>query len=247
MTARSQGPRVLRYSSSDELADAVASQLLTRLIGLQATGEVNLCLTGGRIANRMYESLAALAEGSDLDPSKLHIWWGDERFVSLSDPDRNASQSFGILARTISLRPGQTHAMPAKDGRADSDEAAFSYAQELGDTVFDVCLLGMGEDGHVASLFPKHPSFTQSTSATVIGVTDSPKPPAERVSLTMQAINRSRAVWVMVGGEGKAEAVKRTIGGDETLPSTAVQGREETFFFLDQAAASLLPRYNCLL
>ncbi|MGD8215042.1 6-phosphogluconolactonase [Aestuariimicrobium sp. Y1814] len=247
MSTRTQVPRVLRYSSSDELADAVASLLLTRLVELQAKGEVHVCLTGGRIANRMYESLASLAEGSELDPSKLHLWWGDERFVPLTDPDRNASQSFGILARTISLRPGQTHAMPATDGRADSDEAAFSYARELGDTVFDVCLLGMGEDGHVASLFPNHPSFTQPTSAMVIGVSDSPKPPSERVSLTIPAINRSRAVWVLVSGEAKAEAVQRTIGGDPSLPATAVQGREETFFFLDQAAASLLPRYNCQL
>ena len=241
------GPRVLRYSTADELADAVANQLLSRLIELQAKGPVHLCLTGGRIANRMYESLAALAEGSELDPSQLHLWWGDERFVPLTDPDRNASQSFGILARTISLRPGQTHAMPANDGPADSSEAAFSYARELGDTVFDICLLGMGEDGHVASLFPNHPSFTEPTSATVIGVTDSPKPPPERVSLTMSAINRSREVWVLVSGAGKAEAVERTIAGDKSLPAASVQGREETFFFLDQAAASLLPRYNCLL
>ncbi|MGA4508580.1 6-phosphogluconolactonase [Propionibacteriaceae bacterium G1746] len=244
---RTSSPRVLRYANADELAEAVAMQLLDRLVTQQASGAVHLCLTGGRIANRMYETLATLAANSELDSSRLHVWWGDERFVALTDPDRNASQSIGILARTITLNPGQTHAMPAKDGSADPDEAAFSYARELGDTVFDVCLLGMGEDGHVASLFPDHPSFTQPTSASVIGVTDSPKPPPERMSLTMSAINRSKAVWVLVSGEPKAESAARAIQGDPALPASAVQGQQETLFFLDQAAAGQLPRYNCAL
>ena len=240
-------PRVVRFTTADELAEAVAGQLLDRLISRQSAGDVHLCLTGGRIANRMYEALANLAEGSGLDSGRLHLWWGDERFVPLTDPDRNATQSIGILARTIHFAPGQTHPMPARDGQRDAGEAAFAYAQDLGDTVFDVCLLGMGEDGHVASLFPGHPSFVQPTSAAVIGVADSPKPPAERMSLTVSAINRSRAVWMLVSGEAKSEAVARALGGDDSLPARAVGGTEETFWYLDAEAASLLPRYNCLL
>ena len=239
--------RVIRFTNADELAEAVAAQLLARLIEVQQDGPVHLCLTGGRIANRMYEALATLAEDSALDPSLMHIWWGDERFVPLTDPDRNATQSFGILARTMTFTPGQTHPMPARDGKADAHEAAFAYARELGDTVFDVCLLGMGEDGHVASLFPNHPSFQNTMASAVIGVEDAPKPPPERMSLTMNAINRSRAVWMLVSGAGKAEALTRAMGGDPSLPASAVRGTEETLWFLDAEAASLLPRYNCLL
>ena len=246
-TAGRPAPRVVRFASPEALAEAVAGQLLERLLSRQQEGDVHLCLTGGRIANRMYEALADLVPTTNLDPARLHIWWGDERFVPVTDPDRNATQSFGILGRTITFAPGQTHPMPARDGQRDADEAAFAYARELGDTVFDVCLLGLGEDGHIASLFPGHPSFTQSTSATVIGVSEAPKPPPDLMSLTIPAINRSRAVWVLVSGEEKSDAVARALAGDVDLPSAAISGSEETFWFLDADAASQLPRYNCLL
>lgn len=239
--------RVVRFHTPEELAEGAAQQLLARLVEVQqAQGEVNLCLTGGRVANTMYTSLASLAEGSDLDPRQLSLWWGDERFVGLTDPDRNALQSLSLLARTLHLSPSQTHPMPGSDGKADPDEAAFSYARELGDTVFDVCLLGMGEDGHVASIFPDHPSM-DPTTATVIGVTDSPKPPSERVSLTLNALNRSTAIWMLVTGEAKAEAVAKALAGDWFLPAARVRGTVETLWFLDAEAASLLPRFNCLL
>lgn len=239
-------PRVLRFSTADELAEAVAQLVLTRLLERQAQDEVHLCLSGGRIAKRTYEALAGRAETSALDSSKLNIWWGDENFLPVSDPQRNAGQSFGVLARTLSFNPTKTHPMPSPDGKADPHEAAFSYARELGDTEFDLCLLGVGEDGHVAGLFPHHPS-SEPTNALVVGVTDSPKPPAERVSLTLKAINRSKAVWLIVSGEEKAQAVAAALGGDQDLPAALAKGTEETYWFLDQDAANLLPRYNCLL
>ncbi len=239
--------RVLRFHSPEELAEGAARQLLARLVEVQRSrGEANLCLTGGRVANSIYQSFAGQVEGSELDPSQLHLWWGDDHYVGLTDPDRNAIQSLSILARTLHLSRAQTHPMPGSDAHADADEAAFSYARELGDTLFDVCLLGMGEDGHVASIFPEHPSM-DPTTATVIGVSDAPKPPSDRISLTLNAINRSRSVWLLVTGEAKAESVARALGGDWFLPAARVKGTVETLWFLDAAAASLLPRFNCLL
>lgn len=239
--------RVMRYANPDELADAAAQQLLSRLgATIEDRGEADLCLTGGRIANRMYERLAAMAAEQDFDASTLNLWWGDERFVGLTDPERNAGQSFALLAGSMSLSPARIHPMPPRDGHADPSAAAFDYARELGSTIFDVCLLGIGEDGHVASLFPNHPS-SAPTSATVIGVTDSPKPPSERVSLTLNAINRSRSVWLMASGEGKAEAVAAALNGDLDLPAANVHGTEETLWFLDAEAAGQLPTYNCML
>lgn len=234
-----------RYATSDDMAHGVAVTLRDRLVALQEGDRVaQLCLTGGRIANRMYAALAQLVEDSPLDPARLELWWGDERFLATGDPDRNAGPTLGILAGHFPLDPARTHPMPAADGLIDNVALAAHYAKELGDTVFDVCLLGMGDDGHVASVFPNHPSFGE-TAHTVIGVNDSPKPPAERISLTIPAINRSREVWFLVSGADKAEAVRRSVAGDAKIPAGVARGAQVTRWFLDREAASRLPYHQC--
>ncbi|MGO4956386.1 6-phosphogluconolactonase [Luteococcus sp. Sow4_B9] len=238
-------PRVLRHEDTDDLVAQAASHLLHTLLQLQETQEtVHLCLTGGRTANRIYERFAELVPDSGLRPEALHLWWSDDCFVSTTDPDRNALQALSILARTLHLSSAQTHPMPASDGKADPGEAAYAYAHDLGETTFDVCLLGLGADGHVASIFPGHPSHEQGSSL-AIGVTDSPKPPAERISLTLRAINRSQRVWVLVTGQDKAAAVARALQGDQLLPATQVRGELETLWFVDESAAEDLPFYRC--
>ena len=237
--------RVLRFPSDDALVEDAASMLLNHLVQRQEhQAQVHLCLTGGRIANRIYAAFAQLAAERDFDASTLHLWWGDEHFVGTTDPERNALQSLALLARSLQLKSAQIHPMPASDGNADPDESAFTYAQELGDTIFDLCLLGMGPDGHVASIFPHHPS-SEPTTLSVIGVTEAPKPPAERISLSVATINRSRSVWLWVNGSEKADAVARALSGDEELPAAVVSGVESTLWFLDECAAELLPRHRC--
>lgn len=238
-------PHVLRFATTDELVDEAAAKLLTRLLECQAERDtVHLCLTGGRIANQIYAAFADLAAESDLDVSKLHVWWSDDRFVPTIDPERNAIQSLSVLARRLQLNSAQIHPMPASDGNADPGESAFSYAQELGGTVFDLCLLGMGPDGHTASIFPNHPSF-DPTSKMAIGVQDAPKPPPDRISLTIPTMNRSRMVWFFVSGQEKADAVARVLAGDLSLPATHVNGVESTAWFLDAEAAAQVPTYAC--
>ena len=103
----------------------------------------------------------------------------------------------------------------------------------------------MGPDGHVASIFPGHPSF-DATSRAVIGVTESPKPPSERISLTIPTLNRSDEIWFIVTGTGKADALLRVLEGDESLPASHAHGQQATYWFVDQAVASKLPaRYVC--
>lgn len=234
-----------RYATTDDLTHGVAVNLLDRLVRLQEGDRVaQLCLTGGWIANRIYAVLGTLVEGSRLDPARLELWWGDERFLPTGDPDRNAGPTLAILAGHFPLAPARTHPMPAADGLADNVVSAGTYAKELGDTEFDICLLGMGRDGHVASIFPDHPSFTES-SHTVIGVDDSPKPPSERISLTLPALNRSGEVWYLVSGADKADAVARSVAGDPEVPAGVVRGRRHTVWFLDQEAASKLPYHQC--
>lgn len=241
-------PRVVRYQSADDLAEGVASRLARTVVALQnSQPRVDLCLTGGRIANRIYAALGSTPEGDMVNPEQLHVWWGDDRFVASGDPERNSLQSLLQLSKAFHLDPANTHVMPAADGKADPGEAAYAYAQEIGDTVFDICLLGMGPDGHVASLFPGHPAFKPTTGQIAVGVTDSPKPPPERISITLPVINRSIKVWFLVSGSEKAEAARRVFAGDESLPATLVHGVEETWWMTDAEAATGLPRYNCVL
>ncbi len=238
-------PRVLRHADADELVDRVAHLLLSRLLELQGQQDtVHLCLTGGKLANQVYQCFAELVPGSELDPGALNLWWSDEAFVPTTDPERNSLQSLSILARTLRLAGSQTHPMPPRDGHADPDEAAYAYAGELGDTIFDICLLGVGVDGHVAAVFPGHESF-EPTASLAVGVTDAPVPPAEQTTLTLAAINRSRRVWLWAVGEHKADAVARSIGGDQSLPASTVRGIDETLWFVDAEAASKLPQYHC--
>lgn len=240
--------RVVRLDDAQDVSTSVAALLLDRLILLQATQPiVHVCLTGGDTANAMYEKLADLAPGSGLDASKLQLWWGDEWFVPATDPARNSLQAISRLARTISITSADTHMMAAADGRKDPHESAAEYEAELGDTTFDITLLGIGRDGHVASLFPGHPSSV-STSRAVIGVTDSPKEPSERITLTRQTLSRSHEVWFLATGEQKADAVADALDreADPTLPGAAIRGKGATLWFLDRGAASgLPPQYVC--
>lgn len=226
----------------EAVAATVAIQLCAAVRRMQSDRNriVQLCLTGGRIANDVYRRVAGMEQGQHgIDWSRVEFWWGDERFVPTESPERNAGQSLALLAAHIPLDPSRVHPMPsAGSGTSDLRQAALHYASELGDTKFDICLLGVGEDGHVASLFPGHPSFDRRTTSRVVGVTDSPKPPPERLSLTLPAINDSAEVWLVVAGEDKADATARAMGGDPRLPAATVSGRDKTVWFMDAAAAA---------
>lgn len=238
--------RVARLSDAAELADVVAHRFLARIVGLQATQEVvHVCLTGGTTANLVYERFADLVPGSGLDVSRLQLWWTDERFVPATDPDRNSLQAVTRLARTLEVNSATTHTMPAADGRLDAHQCASEYAAELGETHFDITLLGVGEDGHVGSIFPNHQSF-EATTKTVIGVTESPKPPAERITLTLAALTRTDELWFIANGTSKADVVARSIQGDISLPAAHPKGSNATYWFIDQEAAADLPQqYRC--
>ena len=238
-------PQVVQHRDADDLADRGAVRLLAKLIELQSDGGVaQLCLTGGRIASSLYARLGELVAGSTLDPTRLELWWGDERFVPTDDPERNAGPTLALLARHFTLDSGRTHPMPSADGVIDAGASAATYAKELGETRFDLCLLGMGPDGHVASIFPQHIS-SEITTQSVIGVSDAPKPPAERISLTIQALNNSEEVWFLVSGSEKASALTRALAGDTELPAGRVSGQGRTLWLVDQASAAELPYFDC--
>jgi 6-phosphogluconolactonase len=236
------GAEILVHANADEVTEALTARLLARLAEIQLEFRVpQLALTGGRIATRAYGNLGAEGANSAVDWSRVEFWWGDERFVPAEDADRNAEPTLELLSG-LRLNPDRVHRMPAADAGLDLDQAAEAYAAELGDTVFDICLLGMGPDGHVASLFPEHPS--SYAEGDVIAVRASPKPPPERLSLTLPVINRSREVWFLVSGSDKAAAAKMALlgAGPVQVPAAGVAGAERTLWLMDSDAASELPR-----
>jgi 6-phosphogluconolactonase len=236
------GEQVIVYPDADGVAEALAARLTARLVELQRDSRVpQVALTGGRIATQAYRRLAEEGGQSAVDWSQVELWWGDERFVAGDDADRNDYAILQTLTEALPLSEERIHRMPASDGGLGLDAAAEAYDQELGDTVFDVCLLGMGPDGHVASLFPGHPS--SSAPGRVIPVRKSPKPPPDRISLTLEVINASTEVWFLVAGHDKAEAARMALsdGGDAPVPAAGVSGVQRTLWLVDRQAAGELP------
>ncbi len=235
------------FEDAATLATRVGARLLERLAAVQATGAVpSIALTGGTIADVLHRELVRLTPTSGVDWSRVDVWWGDERFVPAGSSDRNARQAAEALLDHVGVDPARVHEMPASDGPADLSAAAAAYAAELRShpaDMFDVVMLGVGPDGHVASLFPGYAALDVDDEVAV-PVTDSPKPPPERISLTFPALNRTRATWFLVSGAGKAEAVAAAHAGADVheIPANGARGSEETVWFLDEAAASLLER-----
>lgn len=235
-------PTVVVHQDGDVLAAAVAARLAVRLLDAQAAhGMATLVLTGGRIAEKIYAALKASPVKDAVDWTRVQMWWGDERFLPSGDPDRNETQIRAALLDALPIPAEHVHPMPASDGPDgdDPDAAAARYAAELlaaggGIPQVDVVLLGIGEDGHVASVFPGHP--VGSSAAPVAAVRDSPKPPPTRITLTLPTINTAAEVWILASGEGKAEAVALALA--EAVPAGAVHGTSRTLFLLDRDAAS---------
>ncbi|MFY1693748.1 6-phosphogluconolactonase [Plantactinospora sp. WMMB782] len=240
------GTTVEVHAGPELLAQAVATRLLVRIIDAQTErGEASVVLTGGRIAAAVHRAVRELPARDAVDWSRVDVWWGDERFLPAGDPERNETQAREALLDALpQLR---VHAMPASDGPdgADPVAAAARYAAELvaagpaGAALphFDVLMLGVGEDGHVASLFPGHP--VADGNGPVSAVRDSPKPPPVRITLTRDAISTAEEVWLIASGSGKAEAVGMALGGGPVrVPAAEVAGIRRTRWLLDGAAAA---------
>lgn len=237
-----RGTEIFVHPGADDVAEALSARLTARLVEIQRDFRVpQVALTGGRIATKAYQRVAAEGSRSAVDWSQVELWWGDERFVPSDSDERNDKSTLDTLSSALPLNADRIHQMPASDAGVDLDASAAAYADELGSTVFDICLLGMGPDGHVASIFPEHPSVY--AEGRVIAVRASPKPPPERISLTLDAINASREVWFVVSGADKAAAAKMALlgAGPVQVPAAGVAGVNTTLWLLDRDAASQLP------
>ncbi|AGZ53543.1 6-phosphogluconolactonase [Mycobacterium kansasii] len=241
---------VQTFPDSENLVEAAGQRLIQAIDNaVAARGQALIVLTGGGNGIALLRYLGA--SGPRIDWSKIHLFWGDERYVSEEDDERNDKQARAALLDHVDIPPGQVHPMAASDGEfgTDLDAAALAYEQVLAANAalgerapnFDVHLLGMGPEGHVNSLFP-HTAAVRETTRLVVPVEDSPKPPPQRITLTLPAIQRSREVWLIVSGRAKAEAVAAAIGGADpvAVPAAGAVGRESTLWLLDEEAAAKL-------
>lgn len=236
---------VVVHNSASLLAEATAARLIVRLTDAQAArGVASVVLTGGRIAAQIYAAVRDSPARDAVDWSRVDFWWGDERFLPSGDPDRNETQARSAFLTALPIDPARVHPMPASDGPhgADSAAAAAAYAASLGTDLppFDVVLLGVGEDGHVASIFPGHPVGTDPRP--VADVRDSPKPPPVRLTLTLPVLSSGAEVWLLASGAGKADAVREALTSSPPhLPAAMVHGRERTLWLVDRDATATLP------
>lgn len=208
------------------LADALCREADS---AIAARGAFHLVLAGGSTPRALYEELARRGAGD----SGWHIWYGDERCLSADHPERNSAMAEAAWLAASNIPEAQRWPIPAEYGAVEAAAVYADWLAKVGD--FDVVLLGMGEDGHTASLFPGHDWGTQPDSPDVLAVHDAPKPPPERVSLSAARLNRSAKLWFLISGAAKHAALARWQQG-ERLPVAAVHGKQETLAWLDAAA-----------
>jgi len=248
-------PSVVVHRDPELLAKAVAARLVTRLVDVQsARASASVVLTGGGIGIAILAELRDNPARDAVDWRRLDVWWGDERFLPAGDPERNDTQARKALLGAVPVDPARVHPMGPSDGPDGDDPAAAAdrYAAELrGATrpedhgevpAFDVLLLGIGPEGHTASIFPESPAAYDERP--VVAVHGAPKPPPTRLTLTFGAINSAAEVWVTATGSEKAPIAALALGGAGRVqvPAAGVLGRRRTLWLLDQAAASELPR-----
>lgn len=246
------GRSVIVHDDRQGLVSGVADRffdVLTEVLAIKTTAQV--VLTGGSVGAEVLAAIGASARSGSFDWNRVEFWWGDERWLPAGDPERNDTLADdAVLARLVAngtLDPARIHRAPASDGPLGLEAAAEHYAAELarhapeerGIPAFDLVFLGVGPDGHVASLFPDRDGIRVAVP-TVIAVRESPKPPPERLSLTLPAINGSDRVWLCLAGADKAAALGLALAGASAVdvPAAGVSGRVRTVFFIDREAAA---------
>jgi 6-phosphogluconolactonase len=247
-------PEVVVHRDEPLLAAAIAARLVTRVVDAQAAkGSASVVLTGGGIGIGALVALRDSPAVAAIDWARLDVWWGDERYVPHDSPDRNERQARDALLAHVPVDDARVFPMAPSDAPgADTAEAAAElYTRLLASRAapedhgpaprFDVLMLGMGPEGHTASMFPESPAVRDTRP--VVAVHGCPKPPPTRITMTLPTICAATEVWLLVSGESKSEATRLALSGagPVQLPAAGVSGQARTLWLLDAAAASQLP------
>jgi 6-phosphogluconolactonase len=223
----SDEPEVFRAETVEEAVERAADVLATTIASARTVrGEAHVALSGGSTVGQVYRALGPKLP----DWRDVHLWYGDERVVALDDPESTHRLATG----TLDAPDAVWHPLAVDLG---CEGAAAAYAEELGDTVIDIALNGMGPDGHTASLFPAHPQL--HATGVAVCVRDSPKPPPERMTLTLGKLNEARRIVVLVTGADKAPMLARVLAGPDPAVPASLLARDRLEVIADAAA---LPR-----
>jgi len=217
-------PTVITVADGEAAGREAAARVATAIAdALDARGVAHVALAGGTTPRRAYTLVGPLVP----DWSAVHLWFGDERCVGADDPDANVR-----MVREALEAPGAI--LHRIEGELGAEAAAEQYALLLGDTVLDLALLGLGEDGHTASLFPDNAGL--DATGVAVGVHGAPKPPPDRVSLTLDKLNEARAILLLTEGAGKREAMRGLFGRPTTHVPSSLLDRSKLTVVADAAA-----------
>ena len=219
------------YADQAELLREVTSQVIEVIeTGLRINGVFHLALTGGTLGSDLTRALVADWNAHPDMYQELHMWWSDERFVDRSSAEQNSAPALNsVTNKNVTI-----HMLRASDEVENIDVAVEDYLAQLGENFMDLTILGLGPDGHVASLFPGSAQIDRLEK--VIAITDSPKPPSVRATFTLSMINTSTLVWIIAAGASKADAVTKIIEGDLSIPASYVRAADHTRLIVDTDA-----------
>ena len=219
------------YADQAELLREVTSQLIEVIeTGLRINGVFHLALTGGTLGSDLTRALVADWNAHPEMYQGLHIWWSDERFVHRTSAEQNSSP----VLNSVTNKNVTIHMLRASDEVESISVAVADYLAQLGENFMDLTILGLGPDGHIASLFPGAAHIDQLEK--VIAITDSPKPPSVRATFTLSMINTSTLVWIIAAGASKADAVTKIIEGDLSIPASYIRAADHTRLIVDTDA-----------
>ncbi|MCZ9308603.1 6-phosphogluconolactonase [Corynebacterium uberis] len=243
---------VTQFPTQDELIDAAAHDCAQVIAHIQKShggrhrdGIARVVLTGGSNGIGMLRRLAEQVDSKGeplIDFSRVEYFFGDERNVAVSDPESNEGQAREALFDAVPAPAATIHGWQMEQLGLDDAVAAYTHTLEkFAPQGFDLHLLGMGPEGHINSLFP-HTSAVAEQEALCVAVTDSPKPPAQRGTLTLPAIARAERVWLLVSGAEKAEAAAAVVAGasPEQWPAAGAHGSAQTVLYVSEDAAGLI-------
>ena len=219
------------YADQAELLQEVTTQLIEVIeTGLRVNGIFHLALTGGTLGSDLTRALVANWNAHPELYQGLHIWWSDERFVERSSAEQNSSPALN----SVTNKNVVIHMLRSSDEVENIEVAVEDYLAQLDETFMDLTILGLGPDGHIASLFPGAAHIDRLEK--VIAITDSPKPPAVRATFTLSMINTSTLVWIIAAGASKADAVTKIIEGDLSIPASYIRAADHTRLIVDMDA-----------
>jgi len=224
------------FADSESAIEAVAIRWHEALIERDPSRPFTVALSGGRTPKALYKAFAAKAGRGQFD--NVHFFWGDERVVPPTDDDSNYKLAADPLFLALEIPETQIHRLLTERGeefavqQAESEICRFAKLDAPGQPVLDLVFLGMGEDGHVASLFPDDQESIESKA--VYRAVTGPKPPPRRITLGYPALYAAREVWVLINGEGKKQALADSLSLVGTTPLARVlQNRKNTEIFTD--------------